>query len=592
MGTPPSLPDKSGLPQQMWDVVTTLTPEAQNAGLRKAEELGFDLNRGRIPLAETLINLDHARATLLDVVEKNKLGQIPLKLQYNLLAQVQRVGQNLQALLTGTDTIQALEDSVDDLTSSIWQYNLQNLSGEVLGFTQKMNQLKRQETLIREVHRQAEAFSSSRATAEEILSRLSEVDAAAGSTSTALTEASSRSGSLLSEIAKNAETAKSALAEIETSEGSASKSVEACAAAAEKASELLAETETAKHQGAAVVDTLNEALQLASTQLSQSNDAADALFEKLRGDCERTASSLQEEVEQANQLLTQSISLLRDGTKEEIDTTTVESRKAIDQQAKMIADLVTTSEARLEQAEKTQKIATEGSLQQFEKLREVKLKEVEAEFRKMSSDVEAIGTASIEQNDGELRRLTAELEALEGQIRESINRATGYSLFHSFQKRQEDLAKAKLYWAYALAVTVLISLIASGFFIYSLKFVHEYNAAFYLKLSISLPLIYAIAFCNLQYSRERSLEEEYAFKSSISISLDPYQRLVKSIVDEAKPEELSKYTAFLIESVNRVFSPPTAHRTTESEEKSGELVEGILKSVGKFCEPFLSVIKK
>src|SRR5438874_3995807 len=52
-------------------------------------------------------------------------------------------------------------------------------------------------------------------------------------------------------------------------------------------------------------------------------------------------------------------------------------------------------------------------------------------------------------------------------------------------------------------------LVASGFFIWSLQFVQTYNAAFYLKLSISVPLIYAIAFCNVQYSRERRLEEEY-----------------------------------------------------------------------------------
>lgn len=60
---------------------------------------------------------------------------------------------------------------------------------------------------------------------------------------------------------------------------------------------------------------------------------------------------------------------------------------------------------------------------------------------------------------------------------------------------------------------------ASGFFIYSLQVVQVYNAAFYLKLSISIPLIYAIAFCNLQYSLERKLEEEYAFKSSVSSPL-------------------------------------------------------------------------
>jgi hypothetical protein len=255
----------------------------------------------------------------------------------------------------------------------------------------------------------------------------------------------------------------------------------------------------------------------------------------------------------------------------------------------MIGDLVANSEARLIQAEKSQKIAVDGSLDQFEKLREVKFKEIDTKFRE---DVEAKANASIEKNDVELNRLTSELEALEGRIRDSIDRATGYSLFHSFQKRQEDLAKAKFFLAILLGVTVLISLGASGWFIYSLQYVHEYNAAFFLKLSISLPIIYTIAFCNLQYSRERSLEEEYAFKSSISISLDSYRRLVKTVVDEGKPEELSKYTAFLIESVNRVFTPPIAHKSAESEENSGDLIERLLKSMGKFLEPFLSAIKK
>ena len=109
---------------------------------------------------------------------------------------------------------------------------------------------------------------------------------------------------------------------------------------------------------------------------------------------------------------------------------------------------------------------------------------------------------------------------------------------------------------------------ASGWFIWSLQFVHEYNAGFFLKLSISLPIIYTIAFCNLQYSRDRALEEEYAFKSNISISLASYERLVRRVLDTDKPQEVSKYTAFLIGYVNQVFTPPTAHKTAECEEKS------------------------
>jgi hypothetical protein len=59
----------------------------------------------------------------------------------------------------------------------------------------------------------------------------------------------------------------------------------------------------------------------------------------------------------------------------------------------------------------------------------------------------------------------------------------------------------------------------------------------------------------MQYSHERKLEEEYAFKSNISISLIPYKQLIEeTMINE--PQEKAKFTAFLIEAVNRVFTPP------------------------------------
>jgi hypothetical protein len=193
-------------------------------------------------------------------------------------------------------------------------------------------------------------------------------------------------------------------------------------------------------------------------------------------------------------------------------------------------------------------------------------------------------------HETEHRKLVNTLDELEGRIRESIERATGYSLFQSFQKRQLDIAKAKRFWGYALGAVVLLSLIASGIFIYELRFVQVYNAAFYLKLSISIPLIYAIAFCNLQYSRERRLEEEYAFKSNISVSLDPYQKLVEKLVDKTKPEELSKYTAFVIESVNRVYTSPTGHVFEPAGDTNS--AEKLIKALGEFIEPVIKGLKR
>ena len=84
MATDMPVPDKTEIAQRMRDTLTTLTPEAQNAGLKKAEELGFKLDRGQIPLSETLINLDQARAMLLGLIDKDRLRHLPLKIQHIL----------------------------------------------------------------------------------------------------------------------------------------------------------------------------------------------------------------------------------------------------------------------------------------------------------------------------------------------------------------------------------------------------------------------------------------------------------------------------------------------------------------------------
>src|SRR5262245_14521756 len=128
MSTSSALPQKQDLPKEIWKVATTLSDDAQNAAIRKASELGFDLAKGRIPLHETLLNLSHNRDILLDAAENNKLSQLPLKLQYNLLTQSQKISEALNALVNGTDMVLGLEDSVDELMSSVWQYNLHNLS--------------------------------------------------------------------------------------------------------------------------------------------------------------------------------------------------------------------------------------------------------------------------------------------------------------------------------------------------------------------------------------------------------------------------------------------------------------------------------
>ncbi len=355
---------------------------------------------------------------------------------------------------------------------------------------------------------------------------------------------------------------------------------------------MAAESEQAKAQIQQTGINLSALLTQGSTEFNEIKAAADTLAADLRKESEETTTATRAEVEATAKELNASIETLREATDSELKRAIQNLDSSVEQVETNLSDLVTNTDTRLKAAENSHSTLLRQALDTFSTEGDLKLEQVTEEFRGRATTVETEARKSVADNDAELHRLTAELEALESRIRDSIERATGHGLFHSFQTRQEALAKEKQFWARALAGAVVVSLLASGAFIFSLRYVHVYDAAFYLKLSISLPIIYAIAFCSVQYSRERRLEEEYAFKSNISISLDPYQRLVKQLVDANKPEELAKYTAFVIDSVNRVFTSPTEHIFDEHHKTKGTSPEKLLKGLREFLEPLLAALKK
>jgi hypothetical protein len=82
MTNPTGLPPKEDVAKEIGKLANTLSNEMQTAAVKKARELGFDLQRGRLSLEETLINLSHNRDLLIDAAQKSKLPQLPLKVQY------------------------------------------------------------------------------------------------------------------------------------------------------------------------------------------------------------------------------------------------------------------------------------------------------------------------------------------------------------------------------------------------------------------------------------------------------------------------------------------------------------------------------
>ena len=439
---------------QIIEKINSLSEDAQNAAIKKAAELKFDLNKGGVPLIESFSNLNIARATVEDAIEKQKLVQLPITLQKELSEHFNNVARFLASLTTGADEIVNLTNAIEKLNTVIWQWGLHNLSNEFLGYQTKLNQVKQLEVELQKLR-------------EELQQGLN----LKKSLSEAVTEAQT-SNTSIKEVLKAAETAKT---------------------------------------------------------------SAESHAEKALKSQQESSASL----------------------------TTVQNNE-------------TTSKEQLELT-KTGAASVAGKEAEIKKF----FDEI-ASFRNKITSTTTDSQETVKKNNEEAVKLMEKLSGLENLIKDQIERATGFSLFQSFQKRQESIAGSKMFWVWALSAVVAVSL---GITYYVIHTTTTFDNVFYMKLSFSLPLIFAITFCVVQYSRERRLEEEYAFRANISISLNPYQELVSKLIDKSVPGEREKFTGFLIESVNKVFTSPTdkvfdsPHKDSGQTDKALKQVTSMVKTV-------------
>ena len=213
-----------------------------------------------------------------------------------------------------------------------------------------------------------------------------------------------------------------------------------------------------------------------------------------------------------------------------------------------------------------------------------------SEHRKVINEIVSDAQSAVGSNREETEKLIAALRHLEDQIKVQIQNATGFSLFHSFQTRQEALRKSKNWWVGALVVLLTCSVVLTLFLVYTLQKTTTVSVEFFLKLALSVPLFIAVGFCIVQYSKERRLEEEYAFKSNISISLVPYQELVQKLVHADNPAEMERYTNFIVESIGKVFTSPT-DKIFDTPDKTQGVPAKALKQLSEILAPFVREIK-
>jgi hypothetical protein len=115
------------------------------------------------------------------------------------------------------------------------------------------------------------------------------------------------------------------------------------------------------------------------------------------------------------------------------------------------------------------------------------------------------------------------------------------------------LKKSEIFWKNATFVSLIVLFFAAGLVYYELFRGVGETTVLVSKISLLIPASAALWFTASNHNRERKLLEEYAFKSSISLSLDSYRKVLN---EELSDEEQSRISEFLIDSMEKIYSSP------------------------------------
>lgn len=220
------------------------------------------------------------------------------------------------------------------------------------------------------------------------------------------------------------------------------------------------------------------------------------------------------------------------------------------------------------------------------------LKEQQGGFKEYNSTLESLMqdvNGSLVSVSNQVKEFDKKLEFVESKktyfeernkyLNDLIGKQVGTDLFLTFNNRKDELKTSVRLWGALVFVAAGLA-VAAIFFVFNLaNFTQNVSDGsslirFFLFNSLkTVPFIYLLYFSIVQFTRERTYQEEYAFKSAVALTINAYRELVED------PEKKDK---FVIESVLGIYNPPI-------EGKMGSLgalrrLSKILKEMGGFTK--------
>ena len=339
-------------------------------------------------------------------------------------------------------------------------------------------------------------------------------------------------------------------------------------------------------------------------------------FEKLMADSLNTSVSLKEKiggvVDTVNQLAKNTLEsnkAAEDSSQKTLKLLALmqEQEKTTSEALSTVTNLVTQTTAVFSGVQQTEslvkKLHSEANVEatDINSLKD-KIVAFHLEIEEHKKTMEGIITSSegiIKVHKEEVDKLVLVLNKQSADIKDKLLKATGFSLFTSFDKRKTTVFIGRIIWGGVVAGIVIAMVIYNLVLFDNLgRKKIELDSLFWLRVAFNLPFIFIIGFATVQYSRERKLEEEYAFKSNISVSLTAYRELVEGILlkDDGTGHTFQRtavirareeFTKFLIGAVDNIYSSPTER--VFGDHKKEVSLEALAKNIKPLLDMFQTV---
>lgn len=143
---------------------------------------------------------------------------------------------------------------------------------------------------------------------------------------------------------------------------------------------------------------------------------------------------------------------------------------------------------------------------------------------------------------------------LQKTIYDILGKAIGTNLYKSFNEKAKSLKYISWGWLGLLTVS-LIALTWIGYSVVndllSAKPGITLETSFFLRITVLFPILYAVYFFASLYKNTNKLQEEYDFKSAVSVSLHHFKDIIENTPESTETQR------FLKESISNIFSSPT-----------------------------------